>query len=116
MLKCCYSCVYWKVASKKIPIDVKKKPLKNEFLEVSFENVSVRIPAWDWETTKPIRLSEILRKRLCLYGKGIVEPWDECENYKPKSEDKKTICQIDTVKCEYADICPKSPSRKIYTI
>ncbi|RLG92525.1 MAG: hypothetical protein DRO36_01075 [Candidatus Hecatellales archaeon] len=115
-LKCCRSCVYWDFASKKVPVDVRKKPLKNEFLEVSFENHSVKIPAWEWKTVKPIKLSEILRRRVCFYGKGVVEPWDECENYKPKFEDGRVACQLENVGCEYSDVCPKNPSRKRYTV
>lgn len=106
MVKCCYSCVYWETASKKIPVDVRKKPLKNEFVEVSLGNFSVKIQAWDWETVKPVKLSEILRKRLCLYGKGIIEPWSKCENYQPKFENEKVACQL-KIGCEYKEICPE---------
>lgn len=106
MIKCCFSCFYWDFASKRIPIDVKKKPLKNEFIEVVFRDTTVKLEAWDWETIKPLRLSEVLRKRICFYGKGIVEPWDECKNYKPKFKDSMLACQTNNG-CEYMYLCPK---------
>jgi len=106
MIKCCFSCFYWDFASKRIPIDVKKKPLKNEFIEVVFRDTTVKLEAWDWETIKPLRLSEVLRKRICFYGKGIVEPWDECKNYKPKFKDNMLACQTNNG-CEYMHLCPK---------
>lgn len=106
-MKCCFSCVYWNVASKKVPIDVRKKLKPGEFVEFSFGKRTVKIQAWDWEAVKRTRLSEIFRKRLCFYGKGIIEPWDECENYEPRFKEGLTACQINVSTCKHANLCPK---------
>ncbi|HID17286.1 TPA: hypothetical protein EYP26_03240 [Candidatus Bathyarchaeota archaeon] len=106
-MRCCFSCIYWSAASKKVPIDVRKKPKPGEFVEFRFGKRTVRIQAWDWEAVKQTKLSEIFRKRLCFYGKGIIEPWDECKNYKPRFKGGLTACQINVSRCEHASLCPK---------
>ena len=105
-MKCCRSCRKWDLASKKVPIDVRKVVKAGEFIEIGLKDRVVRIPAWDWETKEPISLEKLSMLRLCFYGKGAVEPWNECKNYEPAYPNGLTFCRIDD-KCEHFRWCPK---------
>ncbi|MEM4522432.1 MAG: hypothetical protein QW738_04365 [Nitrososphaeria archaeon] len=112
-MKCCFSCKYWAKTSKKVPVDVKKVPKKDEYIEVMLENRKVYIHSWEWVTNEPITLKTLLRKRLCFYGKGVIEPWDECENYLPKYSIDVTYCKLEGT-CEFSKSCPKFSSLTSY--
>lgn len=108
-MKCCLSCKHWDETSKKVPIDVKKVPKKDEYVEVTFNDKRVYIQSWDWVIKERVSLKALLRKRLCFYGKGVIEPWDECENYIPKYSIGLVYCKIKG-ECEFSKICPKYSS------
>jgi hypothetical protein len=98
--------VNWDRASRKVPIDVRKVLSQEDFIEISFKDKVVKLPAWSWETVKPISASRLSMLRLCFYGKGIIEPWGECNNYVPKYPHQQVYCKVED-RCEYAKFCPK---------
>jgi len=108
-MKCCFSCKYWDRASKKVPLDVRKVPKEDEYIEVSLNDKKVYIKSWEWVAREQISLKTLSRRRLCFYGKGIIEPWDECENYIPKYSNGMVYCRIKG-DCEFSKICPKFQS------
>lgn len=106
-MKCCYSCVYWDKAGKKVPIDVKKVVDGSREVEVRFGEKSVKMRGWRWRLEKPMRLREIRSLRLCVYGRGVISPWDECSNYLPKFSHGVLACQLGNSKCPYQSECRK---------
>lgn len=109
MVECCRTCIHWEEASKKLPIDVRRvRPREDLAVEIVFQGRTVRIPAWEYETVKPIKLSEASRRRICLYSsKIIVEPWDKCENYRFNGKLGENFCRF----CEYRRVCPRNPCK-----
>ena len=57
-----------------MPVDVRRIPREGSGIEVKFGEKVAKLPSWEWELKKPMRLSQLTRRRLCLYGKGVVEP------------------------------------------
>jgi len=113
-MKCCFSCLFWDKASKKVPIDVRKVARKNRSLVVEFAGRSERIPGWDWRLVEPTSLKDLRSLRLCVYGtKGIVRPWDDCENHEPKVADGLTFCQVGG-DCVHVERCPRYGSLTSY--
>lgn len=90
-----------------MPIDARKVARKNRTIEISLGEKSVKVPGWEWKLEKPMRLSEIRRLRLCFHGKGIVEPWDDCESYRPRFGSGRLACQLGDVGCPSSDECRK---------
>ncbi|RLG60394.1 hypothetical protein DRN86_02610 [Candidatus Geothermarchaeota archaeon] len=111
---CCYSCKYWDKASKKIPINAVKVIDEGIKISIKFRDKTVEIPGWRWIPKEPKKLAMIKYLRFCFYGKGLITPWDECENYFPKHPGQKAICEIGI--CPYNLICPKFRSKKTFYI
>lgn len=105
-IKCCYSCRYWKLASRKVPVDVVKVPKEEEYIEFRVGAKVARVPAWEWKPAPGVDLRGVKVARLCLYGKGVVKPWDECGNYAPESGEERALCE-GGVPCEFSADCPK---------
>jgi len=105
-MMCCRSCKKWAKSSKKVPIDVRKVAKVGEFIEIGFKDKVVKIPAWNWKTEEPISLRKLSMLRICFYGKGVIEPWSDCEKYEPEYPNDLTFCRIGD-KCEYSKWCPK---------
>lgn len=92
-----------------MPVDVRKAPKKDEYIEVVFGNRKAYIRSWEWVAKEPVNLKTLSRRRLCFYGKGVIEPWDECENYVPKYSIEVTYCRVKG-ECQFSKDCPKYSS------
>jgi hypothetical protein len=105
-MKCCRSCKKWALASEKVPIDVRKVVKAGEFIEIRFQDRLVKVPSWDWQTKEPISLKSLSILKLCFYGRGVTEPWNECKNYDPIYPNDLILCRIEDT-CEYSKMCSK---------
>ena len=102
------------MAPKKVPIDVKREPDVGQEIDIKFGGEVVKIPSWRWKLEKPISLTEIKKLRLCLYGKGVVRPWDECEGYRARFPYGVLACQLEHFRCPHEMICRKQKVSYIY--
>jgi hypothetical protein len=103
------------MASVKVPIDARKILKAGEFIEIRFQDRVAKIPAWDWETKEPISLKKLSRLRICFYGIGVIEPWNQCKNYDPMYSNDLTFCKIKEV-CEFSNWCPKFQNMISYIV
>jgi len=105
-MKCCLSCRHWERASRKVPVDV-ERVRSSDLIEVRYGGRALRVEALDWKLAQPMRPRDLLARRLCLYGRGIVWPWSECANYVGKaSSAEQSLCQAG-LECEFSPVCPK---------
>ena len=112
-MRCCYSCIYWERASRKIPIDAKKIFYRDKKIVISFGERIVEIPEWEWVPKDQRQFEMAKYMRICFYGKGLVLAWDECENFIPKKK-VNVLCNIES--CPYSAVCPKFKlQRSFYT-
>ena len=103
-MKCCRSCKYWDLASKKVPIDALKVIDKDNYIIIKLGNKEAKIPSWKWIPKDMSKYYLAKYMRVCFYGKGIVTPWDECQYFEGKYGDE-VLCKVS--RCEFAEICPK---------
>ena len=106
-MRCCYSCEYWEIALKRVPIDVKRELDLNQEVNIEFEGKVYTMPGWKWGMEKPMSLAEIKRLRLCLYGKGMIRPWDECDKYRSRFPHGLMACQLEEARCPHESACRK---------
>lgn len=79
---------------------------EKEFISIEFKGRVVKVPSWEWVPTDPSIMNKLGLYRLCFYGKGLIMPWDLCDNYVSRFEGNKAACDVSS-ECEYDKICPK---------
>lgn len=69
-MKCCFSCLFWDKASKKVPIDVRKVVRKDRSFVVEFAGRPERIQGWDWRLVEPISVKDLLPQAMRVWNEG----------------------------------------------